>query len=54
MKFTPDKYHCPESCLCGICQNENECDEACEEYKQMVAGCHGDSCYCKVKKEVIS
>jgi len=33
--FQPDDFHCPESCLCSICKNDDVCTDACAEYKQM-------------------
>ena len=53
MKFTPDTNHCPESCLCGICQNEVDCDEPCEEYQHMATGCNDDCAVCKAKKVIL-
>ena len=55
MKFTPDTHHCPESCLCPICSNDNDCEEVCEEYKQMANDCYkncDDSYSCKLKRVV--
>lgn len=46
--FQPDTYHCPESCLCGMCRLNEDCEEACEEYKIMVNKCN-ECETCKVK-----
>jgi hypothetical protein len=49
--FQPDKNHCPQSCLCPMCQNDNECEDACEEYKQMAYSCKDKCVLCKIVKE---
>ena len=48
--FTPDNNHCPQSCLCPMCKNDTECDDACAEYKLMSQGCMGDCGECKIIK----
>jgi hypothetical protein len=37
--FNPDGNHCPKSCLCPMCKNDNDCDAACEIYLSMVNDC---------------
>jgi len=53
--FQPDNFHCPESCLCGICKNNYECDEACAEYKLMARRCSDLECgICKIGQSMIA
>lgn len=52
-KFEPDKFHCPQICLCSICENNKKCENACNEYKQMAIGCGVgilECGMCKVKR----
>jgi len=39
MQFDPDNFHCPNSCLCAMCKNDDECETACNEYLRMANGC---------------
>jgi hypothetical protein len=42
--FYPDNVHCPLSCLCSMCINDNDCNIACKTYIQMATECKKDEC----------